>query len=227
MSDYKTMDKIFDVIIAEAASIAAENLGRNMPEPEAAEFSKEHEATMQKLFSKERKKLFYKKVLKYSKRAAVFLLAVIILSGITVFSLEAWRVKVLNFVIETSQTHSEINFREGGLKGDSYTSDEITLGYIPKGYKLEKRDVKGNMVSLVFKGEKYYFVFSMNNISGSMGIDTENASVKKIIINDQEALYSSNSNINILVWHDEKFSYRLSGTLDEKEMMQIAGSVKK
>ncbi len=126
-----------------------------------------------------------------------------------------------------SQTHSEINFGEDGLKGDSYKSDEITLGYIPEGFKLDKRDVEGNMASLVFKGEKYYFVFSMNNITGSMGIDTENASVKKIIINDQEALYSSNSNVNILVWHDEKLSYILSGTLDEKEMIEIAENVKK
>lgn len=227
MTGDKTMDKILDVLIAEAASKAVENLGRNIPEPEAAEFSKEHEAAMRKLFGKERRKLFIKKILKYLKRVAVFLMAVIVLSCITVFSVDAWRVKVLNFVIEMSQTHSEINFGEDGLKGDSYKSDEITLGYIPASFKLEKRDVEGSMVSLLFKDEKYYFIFSMSEISGTMGVDTENASVKKIIINDQDALYSSNSNVNILVWHDEKFSYRLSGTLNEKEMIKIAENVKK
>lgn len=227
MSDIKTMDKIFDDIIAEAASIAAENLGRDLPEPEAVEFSKEHEAAMQKIFRKERKKLFYKKIPKYSKRAAVFLLAVIIMSGIAVFSVEAWRIKVMNFVIEMSQTHSEINFGENSTKGDSYISDEITLGYIPEGFKLEKKDIKNNMVTLVFKGEDEYFIFSMNKIAGSMGIDTENASVKKTTINGQEALFSSNINVNILVWHDEKFSYTLSGTVDEKEIVKIAEDIKK
>ncbi|MEN6315450.1 MAG: DUF4367 domain-containing protein, partial [Clostridiaceae bacterium] len=160
-------------------------------------------------------------------RAAVFLFAVIIMSGIAVFSVEAWRVKVMNFVIEISQAYSEINCGENSSKGDSYTSDEITLGYIPEGFKLEKRDVKNNMVSLIFKGEEYYFVFSMNDITGSLVIDTENASLKKIIINGQEALYSSNKNVNILVWHDDEFSYRLSGTLEEKEMVRIAESIKK
>ena len=227
MSDYKTLDKIFDDIIAEATSIAAENLGRNMPEPEAIKFSKEHEEAMQKLFRKERKKLFYKKISKYSKRAAVFLLAVIIMSGITVFSVEAWRVKVMNFVVEMSQTHSEINFSEDSTKGDSYTSDEITLGYIPKGFKLEKRDAKGNMVSLIFKREKDYFIFYMSKITGSMGIDTENASVKKIQIDGQEALFSSNKNANILVWNDKEHSYSLSGTVEENEMVKIVENIKK
>ncbi len=227
MSDNKTLDKIFDDIIGEAASIAAENLGRNLPEPETVEFSRKHEEAMRKLFRKERKKLFFKKVSKYSRRTAVFFLAVIIISGIVAFSVEAWRIKVLNFVIEMSQIHSEINFVENSTKGDSYTSDEITLGYITDGFMLDKRDVKNDMVSLVFKGEENYFVISMNDITGSMGIDTENASVKKTTINGQEALYSSNSNINILVWHDENFSYRLSGTLEEKEMVKVAENIKK
>lgn len=102
MSDYKILDKILDDIIDEAASIAAENLGKNIPEPEAAVFSKEHENAMQKIFRKERKKLFFKKVTKYSKCAAVFFIVVIIMSGITVFSVEAWRVKVMNFIMAIS-----------------------------------------------------------------------------------------------------------------------------
>lgn len=227
MSNNKTLDKILDDIIDEAASIAADNLGRNMPEPEAVEFSKEHEDAMREIFRRERKKIFFKKVSKYSKRVAVFLLAVMVMSGVAVFSVEAWRIKVINFVIEMSQTHSEIGFGENSTKGDSYTSAEITLGYIPKGFKLEQKDVKNDMVSLVFKGEEYYFVFSMSGITSSISIDTENASVKKITINGQEALYSSNNNVHILVWHDEKFSYTLSGTLEEKEMVRIAENTKK
>ena len=225
--DNKIMDKILDEIIDEAASIAAEDLGKNMPEPETVVFSKEHEEAMRKLFRKERNKLFFKKVSKYSKRAAVFLLAVIVMSGIAVFSVEAWRVRVMNFFIEMSETHSDIRFGGNSAKSDSYTSDEITLGYIPKGFRLEKRDVKGSMVSLAFKGEKDYFVFSKSDITSRIRIDTENASVKKTKINGQEALFSSNKNINILVWHDEESSFTLTGTVEEKEMVEIAENIKK
>ncbi len=227
MSGNKAMDKILDEIIDEAASIAAENMGRNIPEPDSVEFSREHEAAMRKIFRKERKKSFFKKVSKYSKRAAVVFLAVIIMSGIAVYSVEAWRIRVLNFVIEMRQTHSEISFEENDIKGDSYSSDEITLTYIPDGFTLEKRDIKENMLSLVFKGEEYYFIFSMSDTTSTIGIDTENASVKKIKINGQDAFYSSNSNISFLVWHDESCSYTLSGTLGEREMVKVAESIKK
>ena len=75
MSNNKTLDKILDDIIEKAAIIAAENLGKNMPEPEKVEFSKEHEEKMRKIFKKERNKLFFKKISKYSKRVAIFFFA--------------------------------------------------------------------------------------------------------------------------------------------------------
>ncbi len=227
MSNEKIFDRIFDDIVNEAASIATENIGRNMVEPEAVEFSKEHEAEMQRIFRKERKKWVHRKAAEYLKRVAIFLLIVMIVSGVAVFSVEAWRIKTLNFILEMSQTHSEIHFEEGNAKGDSYTSDGITLAYIPKGYKLEKKDIKNDMGSLVFKGKEHYFVFSVSDITNSIGIDTENASFKKTTINGQEALFSSNNNVNILVWHDEIFSYTLSGTVEENEILKIAKNIKK
>ena len=226
MSGNKALDKIFDNLIDEAAHVAAENLGKNMSDPEIIEFSKKHEEVMKKIFKKERNKLLYKKILKYSKSVAIFFLVLVIASGITIFSVEAWRIKLMNFIIDTKQTHSDINFSEDN-NGDTYTSDEISLGYIPEGFKLEKSDVRKTRVYLMFKGEDRYFAFSMNDINGSMGIDTENASVKKIMINGQEAIYSSNDNVNILVWHDENFSYKLSGKIEEKEIVRIAEKIKK
>jgi len=226
MSEYKTLGKILDDIIDEAVLIATENLGENITEAEKVEFSKEHERKMQTLFRKEHNKLILKKTIRYSKRVAVFFLVLIAASCVTIFSVEAWRIKVMNFIIEMNKTHSEINFGDANT-GDAYTSDEITLAYIPEGFKLEKRDSNENSVNLIFKREDNYFVFSMDSLNGKVGIDTENASVKKTIINGKEALYSSNSNVNILVWHDEEVSYTLSGNIDEKEMIKIAKDIKK
>jgi hypothetical protein len=227
MSNNKTLDKILDDIIEKAAITAAENLGKNMPEPEKVEFSKEHEEKMRKIFKKERNKLFFKKISKYSKRVAIFFLALAVVSGVTIFSVEAWRIKVMNFIIEMNQTHSEIKFSEEITKGNSYKSNEITLGYIPEGFELERRDVSAGGIDLIFTGKENYFVFSMDDINSKMGIDTENASVKKMTVNGREAFYSSNDNVNILVWHDEESSYTLSGKIEEKEIFRIAENIKK
>lgn len=227
MSGDNILDKILDELIDQAALLAAENLGRNFPEPKKNDFSAEHENEMQNIFRKERKKMLLKRITKYIKRAAVICLMVAVASSITLFSVEAWRIKIMNFVVEMKQTHSKIVFEENSTKGDTYTSDELTIGYLPDGFQLEKSDVKKNKVNLVFKGDEKYFIFSMNDINGSMIIDTENATIKKVMINGQEAFFSSNSNINILVWHEGEFSYRLSGTIDENEMVKIAKNTKK
>ena len=226
IAEKEMMDELNKDIIDEAANKAAENLGNNLPEPEIIEFSKEHEEAMKRIFKKERNKLLIKKISKYSKRVAIFFLVLVVASSVTIFSVEAWRIKIMNFIIEMTQTHSEINFSEDN-KGDTYTSDEITLGYIPEGFKLETSDISENSVNLIFKGEKNYFVFSMDAINSKMGIDTENAAVKKTMINGEEALYSTNNNVNILVWHNEEFLYKLSGTIEEKEMIKIAENIKK
>lgn len=227
MSNNKTLDKILDDIIEEAAIIAAENLGENMPEPEKVEFSKEHEEKMQNIFRKERNKLLFKKISKYSKRVAIFFIAFVIVSGVTIFSVEAWRIKIMNFIIEMNQTHSEIRFSEEITKGNAYKSNEITLGYIPEGFELERRDVNVGGIDLIFTRKENYFVFSMDDINSKMGIDTENASVRKTTVNGREAFYSSNDNVNILVWHDEEFVYKLSGKIEENEMVKIAENIKK
>jgi hypothetical protein len=136
-----------------------------MPEPEKVEFSKEHEEKMRKIFKKERNKLFFKKISKYSKRVAIFFLALAVVSGVTIFSVEAWRIRVMNFIIEMNQTHSEIKFSEEITKGNSYKSNEITLGYIPEGFELERRDVSAGGIDLIFTGKENYFVFSMDDIN--------------------------------------------------------------
>jgi hypothetical protein len=227
MNDSSTLDRLLDSIITEAAPIAAENIGKDFSEPETVKFSSEHETAMRKIFRKERNKLLIKKILRHSKRVAVFLLAVIIVLSITVFSVEAWRIKALNFIIEMNKSHSQINFGGNNAKGNSYAVNGINLGYIPEGFMLEKKDANNNMASLVFKGEKYYFIFSMSDIANTLAIDTESASIKKTNINGQDALFSSNNNVNILVWHDEELSFSLSGTIEENEMVRIAENIDK
>jgi hypothetical protein len=218
---------LLDSIITEAAPTADENIGKDFSEPETVKFSSEHETAMRKIFRKERNKLLIKKILRHSKRVAVFLLAVIIVLSITVFSVEAWRIKALNFIIEMNKSHSQINFGENNAKGNSYAVNGINLGYIPEGFMLEKKDANNDMGSLVFKGEKYYFIFSMSDIANTLAIDTESASIKKTNINGQDALFSSNNNVNILVWHDEELSFSLSGTIEENEMVRIAENIDK
>lgn len=227
MRDNKILDKLFEELIDEAANIAAENLGKSIPEPKKVEFSKEHEEKMKKLFKKERNKSFFRKVSKYLKRVAIFFVILILGLSIVISGVEAWRIRVMNFIIEMNQTNTDIKFVEDDLKGDYYHSDEIIFEYIPEGFKLENSDVQNNRIYLTFRNNEYGFSFTMRSIDASLSIDTENSAVQRFNINGNRALYSTNRNVNILVWHDEEYSYNLTGSIEKKELIKIAENVKK
>lgn len=227
MNEDKLYNKALDDLISYAGPMAIAEMAMGMKEAEDVEFSEGHQRIMEQLFRKERKKLRLKKLVFYSKRAIACVLIFVTIVSVSILSVEAWRIKFLNFVIEVNQTHTHMNFSEDATTGDSYHSDAISLDYIPIGFKLEKSNVMENYIYLIFKADEQHFSFSMNNIDGSMGVDTEDATIKRITINDYEAIYSSNNNINILVWHDDRYSYMLSGNIDEKEMIKIANGLKK
>jgi len=227
MNSNVTTDKDFDDLLYYAVPLAAKELMDEMELPEKEpEFSKEHDAKMQKLFRRERNKLLINKISVYSKRVAIVLFITLVVAGLSLLSVEAWRIKVLNFVMEIKQTHSEINLSEEKT-GDTYNSDQVSFEYIPKGFKLENSDLKENRIYLLFKNDDQFFEFIMIRADGQMGIDTEQAQVKKININGNEAIYSTNNNINVLLWHDSNYVYSLEGNIIENELVNIAKNIKK
>jgi hypothetical protein len=150
----------------------------------------------------------------------------VIATGVTIYSVNSWRVSFLNFILEMKQTHTDINFNEDN-KGAEYSNDEIRLGYIPEGFTLDRSDITESYIYLMFKNESKYFTFTMDDIQSTTSIDTENAGTKKININDFEAYYSTNNNVNILVWHNNQEVFQISGNIEEKEIINIAKKVKK
>mgnify|MGYP001134027536 CR=1 FL=1 len=225
-SDNKTLDKIFDLLVGEAAVIANERISEKIVLPEEKiEFSKEHEAKMQKLFKSERNKIFFKSFQKYSVRVASILLVFIIFSAISIFSVSAWRVKFLNFVFDSKKPNTEFEF--GDTKGKTYSNDEMTFEYVPDGFELVKSVSNEQSVYLMFKNNDLYFTFSLNDIEGKLSIDTENGTVEKLTINKQEAVYTENKNINALIWHNDEFAFTIMGNIPKEEIIKIAEKFKK
>lgn len=226
MNRDKIYDIAFDNLISHACSIYIDETENQDEKHGVIEFSKEHQEKMKLLFKKERSKLRLKKFVLNTKRAIACVFILITIVSIPILSVKALRIKFFNYIIDMRQTHTDITFSEGNVSGEAYKSELISFDYIPLGFKLEKSDVRGKTIYLKFKSGEQYFTISKYDIDGSMGIDTENAIVKKIAINNQEALYSSNDNINILVWHDNDYSYKLSGNIFENEFIKIAESMK-
>jgi len=193
---------------------------------ESHEFSQKHKDDMQSIFRLERKMRIYSRAKTYAKRVAVIFIAIIALSTITIASVSAWRIKVINFILEMTQQDTHITIDQDGLKSNIYKHNEITFNYVPEGFMLEKSKSQNNYIYYEFTKEHEFFDFHTMDINSSLSIDTENANVKRIVINENEALYSENNNISILVWHDEELMYVLTGNISENELVKIAENIK-
>lgn len=227
MSDkHSALDKAFDALLDEAAVLAEKRLNEKYTEPEdEISFSEEHKQKMKVLFRKETRKARRRKFAKFSGIAACFLLVLVIGFGATVFSVDAWRVRFLNFVLEAGRPNTDFNFSPTG--GTYYSDDVVSLAYIPMGFEVANGASTKSSLSLNFKKEKEYFDFFLCSIDTNMNIDTENGTIEKVTINGRDAIYITTPNINAVVWHNNEYVFRIIGNISKEEMIKIAENARK
>lgn len=220
-----SFEKVFDALLDQAAAEADARLGAQAETiDEDVVFSKQHEKQMKKLFRQERRREAPKWAV-YSRRAACVLLVCFLASGTVLFSVDAWRVNFLNFFFEAGKPNTDYHFGDEG--GISYADDDITLGYVPNGFVLTKKESSNHSLFLMFEREEQYFQFSVDDITIRANIDTENAIVTPIQINGVEGMLISNNNINAVVWHDDTLVYEFVGNISTEELLKIAKKVEK
>lgn len=220
------LNDAFDILLDQAAERAAEHLGQSLPDSEEpVEFSAEHEEKMRRLFKQERTKRRRKSIMKYAKIAACLIGVLIVGAGITISSVDAWRVKFMNYVFDFSQPNTDINFSE--QEGTEYKDEEITLGYVPSGFALKEHDGNRDDLTLAFENVEQYFYISVCKIDTSFSIDTQEGSAEKTTLNGYEATYTSNHNVNTLMWHNGEYAFTVLGNLPKAEIFKIAEKIEK
>lgn len=213
-------------VLDDAARAVDSEIGSMLQEPvEDIQFSPESERRMKALFRREHRKLRVKKLGRFSKWAACILLAVVVTSGVTVFSVRGLRVRFLNFILETGAPNTDYSFGDDG--DQSYSDDEIALEYIPEGFRLELNKSIRDSVYLHFTNNEEYFTFSITGIDGRASLDTEDRIAENLEVNGKEAVYTSNKNINSLIWHNDEQVYKIAGNISKDEIIKIAKNVKK
>lgn len=220
------LNDAFDILLDQAAERAAEHLGQSLPDSEEpVEFSAEHEEKMQRLFKQERAKRRRKNTMKYAKIAACLLAVLIVGAGITISSVDAWRVKFMNYVFDFSQPNTDISFSE--QEGTEYKDEEITLGYVPSGFALTEKEGDRQSFTLLFTSENQYFHILLEGVDSKFSLDTEQSSEEKTTVNGYEATYTANQNINSLIWHNSKYVFTIYGNISKEEIFKIAEKIEK
>ena len=217
--------KISDEYLYKTVPIAAQELVDETETYDDIHVSEEFDKRMQKYFNKLDRKSKLNRFNLYAKRVCVSFIVVVFVAGVSVMSVDAWRVKLFNMLTNRSETNTEIRFQNDNE--NKFISDEITLNYLPTGFQLLENNCANDIIYLSFiNGDKVFDVVC-SPIQSALQSDPEEADSKSIKINNSDAVLTNKNGIVSIVWNDSTYSYSVAGNLNEDELVNIATNVEK
>lgn len=192
-------------------------------------FSPQHQKRMQQLFRAERRKVRCKAWRKYMSYIAMFILVLGIVTSVSVMSVDAWRLNVMNYIIDFNDNYVNIELKNAQENEFPVIFDEIEFYYLPAGFFVETyMNDEDDNISIQFKDENepsIYLDFKIVQLPEKMILDKSYSIIEKIEVQGYEALLLKNkidkNNINLL-WYDDKRAYLILTNLDKKETIKIA-----
>ena len=228
-----THDEVFDELIKHAAARHLEKIADELPsekEPAAKyTFSRRFEEKMQRLFARQRRLERHARIRRTVAKIAAVIIIFLAISAVTVWSVDAWRVNVLNFITEVGKKSTTIRF-EGGETADSHFLHEnrgIYLPtYIPDDYIPESIEKVGEVYFVVYVNDAGEIIELMR-LSGSttVGIDSENAYTEQFLVNDEHAQYYFKNETGTLLFKYNENAFLVSGLITKDELIRMAESV--
>lgn len=224
--------KDFDTYLKQALSVLAEEKSKELYKDDTpVHFSSEHKKWEEKILEKVKQNELYHKKLqrrlkyrKYRKRATAVAMVFSVVAGVTVFSVDAFRVRFLNFIIEITDSHSQINF--GNSPDSTAEKGDLQFGYLPNGFILSENEIREDMIYFKFIKNDEYFTILRREGDMSVNVDTEDAVVETTVVNGMKALFSLKHDLNTLVFRNNTYSYSVCGNINKDEIMKIAENIK-
>lgn len=238
----KTKEIIFEEIIKYAANQDADRMEDDFPSEEDLQEliqpSEKFETSIQKMIHQQKRKHEMKAALRMTKKIAACFIITIVAFVTIAFSVEATRIKMINFITETKREYTNIRYNDGtnsdGGQSDLFKGwDQIYLpGYIPEGFVLNKTERLINTSIIEYTNNQGLLItFSYAPASGrAFSIDTEGAVIKELSILDNEALAVQKDNKGIqenkIIFHNNEISFLISSSYNMEELIEMGNSVR-
>ena len=189
---------------------------------EEVDFSEIHKKKMNRLFAKQKNKENIICISRITKKIAIVLFLFITISFTLIFSVQAWRAKFLNYIMEKTDSYIEFDF---DVK-NSYSNDRVNLLYVPDDFEKSKESMVGDVMITKFNNEKDYFCIQVSSVEGKMQVDVEDSEIEEIIGENSDIMIIKKAEKISLVWQDGFYSYVLYGNIEKEELLKIAYNVK-
>lgn len=180
-----------------------------------------------------------KEFLRAAGRVAAMLFIALGVCTTLVFSVEALRLPVINFLIEQHERYTSIDFDKEMTDASTQdtklpASSEASLldAFIPNGYKLYNYTVRDDgSVSVIYRSENGGSIFfSTTVLAGNLNFDSEEANTKRIMIAGFEGLQIEKDSVLKITWFDteKSMAYQLrADVLNNAELWELAESIAK
>lgn len=188
--------------------------------------SKEFDEKMNRMFKEAYKKEARKENMRFGKKIAVILVAVIGVGSAAAMNIQAVREPVLNFVFNKNSNGSKtkVNVQE-----NSKEQINFIIGYMPDGYKCTKKQYLDSDNQILYKYESknnnvIYIKIQLNQTYENYTrlVNNDYSEITK----DSRSYYSIQGNKNRLLWYRNKTIFNIISTLSEDEMIKIAENIK-
>jgi hypothetical protein len=201
-----------------------------MPSQEAVQkFSKQLDAQLKKPKAYARRQRIWQAL----NKVAIALLIVLIMLGATVVTVQAVRVRVLNFIMDIQQEYTSFQLKDSssGSEDGGTTIDwhqAYVPAYIPEGYEISSIS-DGKLSKIIeFQNPQGAVITYMELGQGSKPhLDTENASVfETVSVNGHEGTMVVKNSLVTVIWAMNDRMFIIRGQIDQDLAVKIAEGVK-
>lgn len=175
------------------------------------EYPKEFEKKIKKIIRQEKRGPFLNKIYSYTKKIAVVFIAFLISAFTITMSVEALRTKFFDMVKEVYEKFTIYKFSIDENDNEKVNFlEKKSINYLPNGFKEIEKSEYDNDIAITYSDGEDYITFNYLLIENSnLYMDTENAKISKVKINNYDADYIEKENKSRLIWQDENTLYDL------------------
>lgn len=219
------MDEIDELDIIKAAK-EAEAIILEQLESKDKEDHRFTEAFEEKMYTLIKSEKCYKSS-KLTKKIGVAILIIGIVGSLSM-SVEAVRVRVIEFITDVFEKFTSISYeKHEGKYGENVGGSHLPQ-YIPEGFEITEQEQIFNDVHIIYQnklGEEILFrqiEIDINN----MIVDTEDTMIEELILEDRKVYYYENKGIKNVMWIQEGCQLILSSEIEKRELIKISLSIR-
>lgn len=192
-----------------------------------AELDEKCRKLIDKTFAAQERRTKLKNLRTFVSKAAVIVLSLCAISAVTVLSVDAFRIPVLNFLMDQSGRYSTVVFDEYETTGDTAKNSAITKleNNLPEGYQVLKHTISDASDRITCTDQNGRIIYlEICKIDGGFNVDTEDEEYHEVELGQYAAVFQEKEGYH-LRWIDQNSNslYTLfSNGLSDVEFWKLA-----